>query len=142
MYIERGKQFLDAIVEVIKNEFGEKKINIPVFAQHFLTASDLGATPYISVILDHIEPDISTIGRGIQMMNIYYAITLVEKYQEDKLFIDLPIIEDALGKIEAKLPEFTSGIAISAINVAYEEVGNIVLQASEITFIVSTDTYS
>lgn len=140
MYIERGKEFLDVIVEAINDTLEEEKKNIPVFAQHFLTSSDLGVTPYISVILDHIEPDITTIGASYRMMNIYFAITLVEKYQEKNLFTDLPIIEDALEKVEGKLPDIITGAAISAINVAYEEIGNIVLQASEITFIVSASS--
>lgn len=142
MYIERGKQFLDVIVKVIENTFAEKKIRIPVFSQHYLTASDLGTIPYISVILDHIEPDISTIGASLQMMNVFFAITLIEKYQEEKLFTDLPIIEEALEKIELELPDITTGTGIESIDVAFEEVGNIVLQASQVTFIVNTSNYS
>ena len=142
MYIERGKEFLDAIVEVIESIFAEEKIKIPVFSQHYLTASDLGTVPYISVILDRIEPDISTVGGSLQVMNIRFAITLVEKYQTDKLFTDLPMIEEALETVDAKLPDITTGTGIESIDVAFEEVGNIVLQASQITFVVCTSNYS
>lgn len=142
MYIERGKQFLDAIVKVIENIFTEKKIKIPVFSQHYLTASDLGTVPYISVILDRIEPDLSTVGGSLQVMNIYFAITLIEKYQANKLFTDLPIIEEALEKVEMELPDVTVGTGVESIDVAFEEVGNIVLQASQITFLVNTSSYS
>ena len=142
MYIERGKQFLDAIVEVIESTLEEKKIKIPVFAQHYLTGSDLGTVPYISIILDRIEPDLTTIGGSLQVMNIFFAITLIEKYQAEKLFTDLPMIEEALEKVEAELPDITVGTGIESIDVAFEEVGNIVLQASQITFVVNSSSYS
>ena len=136
MYIDRGKEYLDTIVDVIEQELQDNNKNIPVFAQHYLRASDVGKVPYVSVVLDKLERDLTTIGKSLRMVRIYYAITLVEKYQEEKLFTDLPIIEDALEKVEDQLPYTTEGASIIGEDIAYEEVGNIVLQATQITFLV------
>ena len=136
MYIVRAKEYLDTIVSVIEQELSNNNKSIPVFAQHYLRASDVGKVPYISVVLDRLEKDLTTIGKSLRMVRIYYAITLVEKYQEERIFTDLPIIEDALEKVEDQLPYTTESASIVGEDIAYEEVGNIVLQATQITFLV------
>ena len=138
MYIDRGKEYLDTIVDVIEQELRDNNKNIPVFAQHYLRASDVGKVPYISVVLDRLERNLTSIGEALRIINIYFAITLVEKYQEEKLFNDLPIIESALEKVRDNLPYTTEDAKIIGEDIAYEEVGNFVLQATQITFLVET----
>jgi len=136
MFIEGGKKYLDVIVDCIREELNTANKNIPVFVQHFLRPSDTGRVPFVSVILDRIDKSSSTIGRALQLANIYYLITLVEKYKEETLFTDLPTIEQALMKVQGRLPQETESADIISIEVAYEEIGNLVLQASQISFVV------
>jgi len=136
MYIDKGKEYLDTIVDVIEQELQDNNKSIPVFAQHYLRASDVGKVPYVSVVLDRLERNLTSIGEALRIINIYFAITLVEKYQEEKLFTDLPIIESALEKVRDNLPYTTEDAKIIGEDIAYEEVGNYVLQATQITFLV------
>ncbi|MCK4258085.1 MAG: hypothetical protein KAX49_03855 [Halanaerobiales bacterium] len=136
-YIERGKAFLDIVKAEVELALENAGISIPVFAQHYLTASDTGHVPYVSIILDRIEPEMNVIGGGMQTMNIIFAVTLVEKYKEEYLFTDLPVIESALSEIQDKYDDLIAAY-ITAVDVGYEEIGNIVLEASQLTFIVNT----
>jgi len=137
-FISDAKDYLDKIATEIESVLSAANITLRVEKQHYLRQSDVGVLPFISVILDRIEPGAYVIGRGYCPIEIYYAITLLEKYNQDKVFTDLPYIEEALLNMEEKY-DITGGTIVSE-NIAYEEVGNVVIQGSQIVYSINMNS--